>query len=261
MARWKNLSRFQQFLLILQTIFLVVCSVLYPIFARMEGISYRDSFLRYRAEGENAVYSGKVDGAPVTFTVSPDKTLVFQSGDSIPVTYTVMTDPSAVPEDHDMGEVLTGVEVRRDGKLLFRGGWYSDGGFELLVDEDGNPIAPAITISFGGDERPYSAGGQPITPSSEPDAGDVLTLTSSPALIHRGDGLCYLGGAFLVVMNAALILFADELFRFNLRFQIRNPERAEPSDWELFTRHVGWVALAACAALLFILGLGLTQPA
>lgn len=255
MARWKNLSRFQQFLLILQAIFLVVCSVLYPIFARMEGISYRDSFLRYRAEGENAVYSGKVDGVPVTFTASPDKTLVFQSGDSIPVTYTVTEDPSAVPKDHDMSDVLTGVEVRRDGEILFRGGWYTGSGFDLLVDEDGNQIAPTITISYGGDERQYRADGQPITPSSEPDAAWVLTLTSSPALVHRGDGMAYLGGTFLVALNAVAILFADELFHFDLRFQIRHPERAEPSDWELFTRHAGWVVLTVAAILVYIVGL------
>ena len=248
MARWKNLSRFPQFLLILQAIFLVVCSVLYPIFARMEGISYRDSFLRYRAEGENAVYSGKVDGVPVTFTASPNKTLVFQSGDSIPVTYTVTEDPSAVPKDHDMHEVLTGVEVRRDGEILFRGGWYPGGGFDVLVDEDGNPVAPTVTVSFGGDE-------QPITPSAEPDAAWVLNLTSSPALVHRGNGMAYLGGTFLVALNAVAILFADELFRFDLRFQIRHPERAEPSDWELFTRHAGWVVLTVAAVLVYIVGL------
>ena len=259
MARWKNLSRFPQFLLILQAIFLVVCSVLYPIFARMEGISYRDSFLRYRAEGENAVYSGKVDGVPVTFTVSPDRNLVFQSEGNIPITYTVTEDPSAVPKNHDMHEVLTGVEVRRDGEILFRGGWYTGGGFDLLVGEDGTPISPTVTISFGGDETQYGADGQPITPSAEPDAAWVLNLTSSPALVHRGEGMAYLGGTFLVALNAVAILFADELFHFDLRFQIRHPERAEPSDWELFTRHAGWVALAVCAAVLYILGL--TQPA
>lgn len=259
MARWKNLSRFQQFLLLFQAALLVVCSVLYPIFSRMEGISYRDSFLRYRAEGENAVYSGKVDGVPVTFTVSPDRNLVFQSSENVPITYTVTEDPSAVPKDHDMHEVLTGVEVRRDGEILFRGGWYTGGGFDVLVDEDGNQIAPTITISYGGDAQQYSADGQPITPSSEPDAADVLNLTSSPALVHRGDGMAYLGGTFLVAINAVLILFADELFRFDLRFQIRNPERAEPSDWELFTRHASWVVLTVFAVIVYILGL--TQAA
>lgn len=254
MARWKKLSRFQQFLLILQAAFLVVCSVLYPIFSRMEGISYRDSFLRYRAEGENAVYSGKVDRVPVTFTVSPDKNLVFQSGDGIPVTYTVTEDPSAVPQDHDMRDVLTGVEVRRDGDILFRGGWYTGGGFDVLVDEDGNPISPTVTVSFGEDGT-YGADGQSITSSPEPDAADVLILTSSPALVHRGDGMAYLGGTFLVALNAVAILFADELFRFDLRFQIRNPERAEPSDWELFSRHAGWVVLTVAAIIVYILGL------
>lgn len=255
MTRWKKLNRFQQALFLAQIALLVVFSVLYLIFTRQTGVSYRGALLLRSVQGENTVYSGKVDGTPITFTVSPDKTLVFQSGDSIPVTYTVTEDSSAVPKDHDMHEVLTGVEVRRDGEILFRGGWYTGSGFDILVDEDGNQIAPTITISYGGDEQQYRADGQPITPSSEPDAAWVLTLTSSPTLVHRGDGMAYLGGTFLVVINAVLILFADELFRFNLRFQIRDPERAEPSEWELFSRYVGWIVLAVSAAVVYILGL------
>ena len=180
MVRWKNLSRFPQFLLILQAIFLVVCSVLYPIFARMEGISYRDSFLRYRAEGENSVYSGKVNGVPVTFTASPDKTLVFQSGDSTPVTYTVTEDPSAVPKDHEMHEVLTGVEIRRDGEILFRGGWYTGGGFDLLVGEDGTPISPTVTISYGDATASVNiaVSPKPVTPA--------ITLAGADGLVYTG---------------------------------------------------------------------------
>ena len=51
------------------------------------------------------------------------------------------------------------------------------------------------------------------------------------------------------------ILFADELFRFQLWFQIRSPERAEPSDWELFSRYAAWTALPLASLVIFLLGL------
>ena len=47
----------------------------------------------------------------------------------------------------------------------------------------------------------------------------------------------------------------DELFRWNLSFSIRHPERAEPSDWEIAGRYISWTALAVMALIAFIFGL------
>ena len=47
----------------------------------------------------------------------------------------------------------------------------------------------------------------------------------------------------------------DELFRWNLSFSIRHPERAEPSDWEIAGRYISWTALAVMALAVFISGL------
>ena len=43
---------------------------------------------------------------------------------------------------------------------------------------------------------------------------------------------------FICVLNAVSILFADELFRWNLAFQIRNVDHAEPSDLEIAGRYM-----------------------
>ena len=51
------------------------------------------------------------------------------------------------------------------------------------------------------------------------------------------------------------MLFADELFRWNLAFQIRNVEKAEPSDWEIAQRYIAWTAMTIMALILFIMGL------
>ena len=60
---------------------------------------------------------------------------------------------------------------------------------------------------------------------------------------------------FLCILNAISILFADELFRWNLSFQIHNADNAEPSDWEIVGRYIGWTVLPMIALMLFITGL------
>ena len=47
----------------------------------------------------------------------------------------------------------------------------------------------------------------------------------------------------------------DELFRWNLAFQIRNVENAEPSDWEIAGRYSGWTGMVIMALVIFIMGL------
>ncbi|MBR3601902.1 MAG: hypothetical protein IKL49_06240 [Lachnospiraceae bacterium] len=56
-------------------------------------------------------------------------------------------------------------------------------------------------------------------------------------------------------VNVFTMLFADELFCWNLAFQIRNVENAEPSDWEIAGRYIGWTAMTIVALVLFIMGL------
>ena len=51
------------------------------------------------------------------------------------------------------------------------------------------------------------------------------------------------------------MLFADELFRWNASFLVRNAEEVEPSDWEIAGRYITWTALPVMAAVIFILGL------
>ena len=52
-----------------------------------------------------------------------------------------------------------------------------------------------------------------------------------------------------------MILFADELFRWNLAFRIRNAEDAEPSELELAGRYITWTVLPLAALAVFVIGL------
>ena len=50
-------------------------------------------------------------------------------------------------------------------------------------------------------------------------------------------------------------MYADELFRFDLSFQIQNAEAAEPSEWEMMKRYISWTVFAIAALVIYFLGL------
>ena len=60
---------------------------------------------------------------------------------------------------------------------------------------------------------------------------------------------------FISLLNAGSILYADELFRWDLSFQIQNAETAEPSDWELMKRYLGWMVFTIMVLVIYIVGL------
>ena len=74
-------------------------------------------------------------------------------------------------------------------------------------------------------------------------------------LFRSGVIQAWFGGVFICILNAISILFVDELFRWNLAFQIRNVENAEPSDWEIAGRYICWTGMVIMAMVIFIMGL------
>jgi hypothetical protein len=50
-------------------------------------------------------------------------------------------------------------------------------------------------------------------------------------------------------------LFADELFRLELAFKVRNVDKVEPSEWEITGRYIGWLVLPIIALAIYIMGL------
>ena len=89
----------------------------------------------------------------------------------------------------------------------------------------------------------------------EPSASTIYELLNDPELTHKGEALAWFGAVFICILNVLSILFADELFRWNLLFQIRNVENAEPSDWEIAGRYIGWTVMTIMSLVIFITGL------
>lgn len=148
---------------------------------------------------------------------------------------------------------MTGIELRCGGEIVFRGGVVNSGDWRMLYNEDGSfdPLRITATMSDG---TVVDENGNRIDPM-EPSVSTILDLMDDPALTHKGTWLGWFGGVLICVIAALAMLFADELFRWNASFLVRNAEEAEPSDWEIAGRYITWTALPVMAAVIFILGL------
>lgn len=253
MERIKRLGRYPKGVLIFMVIMALAFAVVYPITLSKVGFKYMGTILVPSQEDGRTVYSGKIKGKMAQFAVSEDRTVVFQHGEHTYGPYTAKEAPSAVPKDVEMAGAMTGVELRRGEDILFRGGVWDYGDSYLLYNEDGTLDSLGFSyVTSDGIERDEN--GNVIDPI-EPSVATILKLMSGPELTHKGDGIAWFVAVFFCGLNALFILFADELFRWNLAFRIRNADRAEPSDWEIAGRYIGWTALAVLALALFIAGL------
>lgn len=253
MERIKSLNRYQKGILILMMAMALIFAVIYPKTISRVGYRYNDAILVPIQENGYTLYSGKIKGKQACFTVS-ENTVMFQYGDKTYGTYTIKEDPSAVPEDHELKDSMSGIEVLEGNDILFRGGVRDLGTFYWLYSEDGTSDN-MISVSYStGDGIERDLNGNPID-RMKPSVSTIYELTNNPELTHKGDGRAWFGAVFICILNALSVLFADELFRWNLAFQIRNAERAEPSDWEIAGRYIGWTVITIMAFMVYMLGL------
>lgn len=146
---------------------------------------------------------------------------------------------------------MIGVEIYNNDKVIFRGGILDASDDYLLSDEDYwlyNEDGTLYNFAFT-----YTSGDE--IDEIEPSASTIYELLNDPELTHNGDALAWLGAVVICILNILSILFADELFKLNLIFHIRNAEKAEPSDWEIAGRYICWTAIAIMALVIFITGL------
>lgn len=254
MERFKHLDRHQKIVLLFMAAMTLVFAVVYPMTIAKTGFAYKGELLVMSREDGDTVYSGKVQGQSARFTVHEDGTVEFQYGEKTYGPYTAREDPAAIPEDSEQDPSMTGVELRRGEDVLFRGG-VADGEYgPVLFDQDGSWAGMDISVSTNGVQ--IDENGDVVDPM-EPSASHILDLMGGPRLTHKGQWLAWFGGAAVCVLNALSMLFADELFRWQMSFRIRGADRAEPSEWEIMGRHISWTVLAVLALALYIAGLGL----
>lgn len=253
MKKIKSLNHYQKGILTFMIVMALIFAVIYPKTISKVGYRYNDAILVPTQENGDTLYSGKIKGQQSCFTVS-DNTVIFQYGDKTYGPYTVKEDSTAIPKDNEMSRSMTGIEVREGSDILFRGGVVDIGDFYWLSSEDGTSdnMLGISYVTSDGIERDEN--GNPID-RMKPSVSTIYALTHNPELTHKGEGFAWFGAVFVCILNALTILYADELFRWTLAFQIRNAEHAEPSDWEIAGRYIGWTAMTVAALVLFIMGL------
>lgn len=253
MKRIKNLDGFQKGVLLVLTAMVLVFSVVYPVTISRKGFAYKDAILVPSQENGNTVYSGKIQGKKAVFTVSADKTVQFRYGARVYGPFTVKEDPTAIPKDVGMAESKTGIELREGDKILFRGAVMEQGGFRWLCGEDGTWITTSISVTTNGGYAVDEHGN--IIDPMKPSVSTILELMAGPVLTQKGEWGWWFFGVFVCAATAISILFADELFRWNLAFRIRNTHDAEPSDWEIGCRYLSWGLTPILVMVIFFSGL------
>lgn len=253
MNKIKSLRMPQKIILLILAAMVVIFSILYPITISRKGYEYLDSILVQKESGGNTVYSGKIRGQDAEFTVTPDKTVVFRYGDATYGPYTVREDPTAIPKENPLGTTAdykaTGLVIQRKGETIFRGCSIEYGSHKIYFNEDGSSVFNFRPIPEPGSGVIYD------TDILEPSILDILELTDGPQLTHKGNGIMWFFGVLISAMTALSVIFADELFRWNLRYVIVNADNAEPTDWVYMSRYISWIILIAAALVLFIGGL------
>ena len=253
MEKIKSLNGYQKGILIFMIVMALIFAVIYPMTISRVGYKYNDAILVPTQENGKTIYTGKIQGETAKFIVSEDKSIEFQYGDKSYGTYTMKEDPTAIPKDGELEVKMTGVEIRNGDELLFRGGVWDEGDFYWLYNEDGTLDSLGFSVyTSNGIELDENGN---VNDRMKPSASTIYELMNEPELTHKGEAMAWFGAVFICILNALTMLFADELFRWNLAFQIRNVEKAEPSDWEIAQRYIVWTAMAIIALVLFILGL------
>lgn len=225
--RMKNTNLFQRVILAFLAVMLIVFTVIYPMTVPREGFLYSDTILVPTATDGVTTYMGK----DICFKVFSDNSVEYTAGDKTYGLYTLVNDLTAVPQNAAYKDEMTGVELFCGEVSVFRGGMLDTGEKLYFYDESGMlPAGSAEEV--------------------------IMRLMNKPVLTHKGTWLLYIVGLTLCVYTAASILYRDEIFRFSLLLRIRGAAQAQPSDWELFGRYLGWCLLPAGTLLIFIIGLG-----
>lgn len=250
----RDLGWYQKGILLLLLVLIPVYAVIYHVNVSRVGVLYNDKIFVPAEESGVIVYTGTLDAKPAAFTVSGDKTAVtFRCGDTVYGPYTIKADPSALAALEFRPFDRIGVELYDGETLLFRGGFWPSGDVTQLFPAEDSPDDNA-GIYFTENGVWKDTDGNAVDPM-KPDAADILRIALAPELTHKGNWLVWFGAVVVSIFTAFSILYADELFRWNLSFQIQNAENAEPSEWEMLSRYLSWTVLTILVFVIYSMGL------
>ncbi len=253
MERFRTCTIWQRVLLLALAVMVVAFAAVYAVTVSRIGFRYQGEILMPSQENGATVYAGKIKGIAASFTVSADKAVTFRYGGVVYGPYTAKEDPTAIPEDSEYRENMTGLEIRCGEEILFRGGVLNGSDNRVLYNEDGTVEFSGVTVtSANGTVRDEN--GNVVDPM-EPSLHIILDLMGTPELTHKGFWGYWLLGTVLCGVIAVSILFAEELFQLRIWCRFRNPEKVELSDLAIALRNIGWGISCILVLVTFVLGL------
>ena len=261
--KWSVISPLRRGLLLVTVGLMLLFAVLYAVVSLQVGVEYGDDFYKVEIQGDAKVYTG-VDHGNRNFQFKrggPGKKTVYTVTET-PTGYTVIcqiegedfgpyrVEPfpvSELPEKFASANLHGALQIWDGEELLFRGGYHqmTELGYISLIGEDSEVDGHSITVS------------PPPIPEAGPDCYDLcrFTLNAEESMTHRGNWFYYAVALFFAVMNALFILYAEEFFIWQMSFRVKDPEQAEPSDWELFDRQLSWWFLLFIELIFLLIGL------
>ena len=253
--KWLNTPLSYRVVMLFHAALMLLFILLYATLGRQQVVRHEDVIFVQRQEGDTLTYAGKLNGKKAVLTVLPDGSLECLLDGVRYEPYTVTEDPSAVPEaltDTNFPRtLLTGIEFREGDEVLFRGGFHSTGDFFFFYNSDGTQYVPPT-------ERvttPTTNGSVLSIEPVEPSLKTILRFTLLRETVPRGTVELLLLGLFCSLACILSAFYAEELFRHNLRFSIKNVENAEPSEWELMSRWISWIIFTVLSLVACIGGL------
>ena len=250
--RFQDLHWFPKILLVAMAVMIPVFLVLYAITTNRVGYAWHDTILAKTEENGDTVYTGRLEGNIVCFTMTADKTVTLQYGDETYGPYTVRKDGSAIPRVNGGIQMtgVQGVEIRCKGEIVFRGAYQRGVGVTALWNEDGTYY---YTYKHS-DGTVTDEKGNLLDPR-EPTPETLIELAEGPEIVHKGSWWMWIAGVMMCMYGGVSILYAKEGFRFRMRFWVKYAEDVEPSDFRIVVRGIVWFAWDVAVLIIFIYGL------
>lgn len=245
-GKWKSLDRFQRGLLLFLALMTIGFTVAYFIAFGQQGVEYHSTFLVQSKENGNTLYSARIREKETVFTVTQTGEVTLRVGDNTFGPYTVEEDDTVSFADQPGDR---GIVLYEKGEQIFRGVYRASGSYFALLDAPGRrwDRVPFIDVSY---DSNYGA------PDWDPPFDLIVRMAMGDITLTRPENWQLYGlGLFISLLDVITILWADSLFRFQMSFRVRDPEKAEPSDWELGSRQIGWVAMVVMAFFVYVMGL------
>ena len=247
-AKWSEMSRYRRVLLLVMAIEILAFFFATLVMINRPGLEYQDALLYPGTERDIQIYQGAVDGETARFTVTPGGEVSYQWGEYTYGPYQISEDPSAVPDGYEGSQ---GIEIRLGDEVLFRGCYLPSSTFPL-IQEDGESLWEDSNIYMISGEQIWR-NGQEITEREyrEPSLSALARVALGTELTRQGNILLYLLITVLAVFNVLQICFPGLFFRRYIRWRVRDPELAEPSDFYIAMERMEWVVLAIVCLVLY----------